>query len=86
MDIIDKFALLRERINQPKHQKVDICFNASTDFLHYLKDNEDIIQKLVNTEKIEYIDKEKDLQKYETENIIDVIIGIKAISKPIKEE
>jgi valyl-tRNA synthetase len=86
MDIMDRFALLRERMGQPKHQKVDICFSASIDFLHYIKDHEDIVQKLVNAEKIEYIDKEKDLQKYETESIIDVVIGIKAISKPIKED
>ncbi len=77
MDIIDRFTALREKIQQPRHQKVDICFSASIDFLHYIRSNEDIIQKLVNTEKIEYIDKEKDLQKYETDSIIDVTIGMR---------
>ncbi len=86
MDIIDRFTALREKIQQPRHQKVDICFSASIDFLHYIRSNEDIIQKLVNTEKIEYIDKEKDLQKYETDSIIDVTIGMRWVSKPIKEE
>ena len=87
MDIMDKFILLREKTQQPKHQKVDICFSASIDFLHYVQDNEDIVQKLINTDQIKYVDKEKDLQNYETESIIDVIIGIKGvITKPLQKD
>lgn len=85
MDIIDKFILLREKTNQAKHQKVDIAFQASIDFLHYIKENEDIINKLVNVNEIAYINNEKDLQKYETDTIIDVTIGIKGVSKTLKQ-
>jgi valyl-tRNA synthetase len=85
MDIVDKFSLLREKVQQAKHQKVDICFNASMDFIHYIKENEDIIGKLINTDQINYLDNEKGLSSYETDSIIDVTIGLKSIGKPIKQ-
>ena len=84
MDIIDKFIGLRERAGQAKHQKVDICFHASMDFIHYIKENEDIIAKLINTEQINYVNNEKDLASYETDSIIDVTIGLRGLGKPIK--
>lgn len=84
MDIIDKFTALREKTGQAKHQKVDICFHASMDFIHYIKENEDIVTKLINTDQINYVDNEKGLASYETDSIIDVTIGLRAIGKPIK--
>lgn len=84
MDIMDKCILLRERTNQAKHQKVDIAFLASLDFLQYIRHNEDIVAKLINTDQINYVNNEKELQKYETDSIIDVTIGIKGIAKPLK--
>lgn len=84
MDIIDKCSTLRERTQHAKHEKVDIAFQASIDFLHYIKKNEDIVNKLVNTNDIVYADNERDIQKYETDTIIDVTIGIKGVSKPLK--
>ncbi len=84
MDIIDKFMTLREKAGQAKHQKVDICFHASIDFIHYIKDNEDIVTKLINTEQINYVNNEKDLAGYETDSIIDVTIGLRELGKPIK--
>lgn len=84
MDIVDRFVLLREKIKQPKHQKVDIAFQTSLDFLQYIRQNEDIITKLINTDEINYIDNDKEMQKYETDNIINVTIGIRNIGKPLK--
>lgn len=84
MDIVDKFIALREKAQQPKHEKVDICFHASMDFIHYIKENEDIVAKLVNTQQINYIDNEKELSKYETDSIIDVTIGLRTIGKVLK--
>lgn len=84
MDIIDKFIALKEKAQQPKHQKVDICFHASMDFIHYIKENEDIIAKLINTQQINYIDNEKELGKYEIDSIIDVTIGLRTIGKSLK--
>ena len=84
MDIIDKFTALREKTGQAKHQKVDICFHASMDFIHYIKENEDIVTKLINTDQINYVDNEKNLASYETDSIIDVTIGLRIIGKPIK--
>jgi valyl-tRNA synthetase len=51
-----------------------------------MKENEDIIKKLVQAEDIHYIESEKELQGYETENIINVIVGIRGINKPLKKE
>ena len=85
MDIIDRLHQLRERINKPKHEEIDVAVSASIDFQQYLKDNEEIIQKLLHTNCIDYLDNEKDLVKYETDTIIDVTIGVRGIGKPIKE-
>jgi valyl-tRNA synthetase len=85
MDIIDKLHNLRETIQKPKHEKIDICISASIDFQQYMKEHEDIIQKLLYTNEIQYIDNERDLAKYETDTIIDVTIGVRGIGKPIKE-
>lgn len=84
MDIIDKFNGLRDRIQQAKHEKVDICIHASMDFIQYIKDHEDIVKKIVNAEHISYLDNERDLYTYETEHIIDVTIGIRLIGKVLK--
>lgn len=85
MDIIDKLHHLREAIQKPKHEKIDICISASIDFQQYMKEHEDIIQKLLYTNEIQYIDNEKDLAKYEIDTIIDVTIGVRGIGKPIKQ-
>ncbi|MEI7563153.1 MAG: hypothetical protein WCJ39_05835 [bacterium] len=85
MDIIDKLHALRATIHKPKHEKIDICISASIDFQQYMKEHEDIIQKLLHTNEIQYIDNERDLAKYETDTIIDVTIGVRGIGKPIKE-
>lgn len=86
MDIIDKFHYLRYHNGYPKHEKIHICFQCPLDILHYIKENEDIIKKLVQAEDIHYIESEKELQGYETENIINVIVGIRGVSKPLKKE
>jgi valyl-tRNA synthetase len=54
------------------------------DLLHYIQENESSLISLINANQIEYVDQERGLQKYMTETIIDVTIGIKGISKVIK--
>jgi valyl-tRNA synthetase len=83
MDIIDKCILMKQKENYAKHELVDICFFAPLDFLQYLRKQEKIIYKLINTSAIDYLENEKELNKYHTESIINIIIGIKAQDKSI---
>lgn len=77
MDIIDKFLGMKQTYKYAKHEEIDICFFAPLDFLQYLRKQEKIIYKLINAASIEYLENEKELSKYHTENIINITIGIK---------
>ncbi len=81
IDIIDKFLSMKQKYNHAKHEWVDICFFAPLDFLQYLRKKENIIQKLINTSSIEYLENEKELTKFHTESIINITIGIRPQSK-----
>jgi len=81
MDIIDRFLAMKQKYKYAKHDEVDICFFAPLDFLQYLRKQEKNMQKLINTSSIEYLENEKELNKYTTENIINITIGIKASQK-----
>lgn len=61
MDIIDRFLILKQKNNYAKHESVDICFFAPLDFLQYLRKQEHILAKLINTSSIEYLESEKQL-------------------------
>ncbi len=84
MDIIDRFLILKQKNNYAKHESVDICFFAPLDFLQYLRKQEHILAKLINTSSIEYLESEKQLWSYQTENIINITIGIKTHQKEIR--
>ena len=79
VDILDRFLYMKQKNNYKKHQLVDVFFKATPDFLQHLRKNENIIKKLINIENIEYFDNDRKLPKYDTETIIDVVIGMKAI-------
>jgi hypothetical protein len=66
-----------------KHEVVDICFLAPLDFLQYLREQEQILQNLINTTHIDYLDNEKQLETYKIENIINITIGMKAEHKKV---
>ncbi|MEI6118926.1 MAG: class I tRNA ligase family protein [bacterium] len=77
MDIIDKFLNMKQKYEYAKHEEIEVCFFAPLDFLQYLRKQEKIIYKLINASSIEYLENEKELEKYHTENIINITIGIK---------
>ena len=81
MDIIDKLLEMKKIHDYAKHDEIAICFFAPLDFLQYLRKQEKIIYKLINASSIEYLENEKELDKYYVENIINITIGIKAESK-----
>jgi homospermidine synthase len=81
MDIIDKFLAMKEKCKYAKHEEIEICFFAPLDFLQYLRKQEKIIHKLINTSSIEYLENEKELDAYYTESIINITIGMKAEHK-----
>lgn len=83
MDIIDKFICMKQSYSYAKHEEIEICFFAPLDFLQYLREEEKIIYKLINASAIEYLENEKELTKYHTENIINITIGIKAQHKEL---
>ncbi len=86
MDIIDKFLAMKDKYKYAKHEEVDICFFAPLDFLQYLRKQEKTLSKLINTSSIEYLENERDLEKYSTESIINITIGIKAQHKEMMVE
>lgn len=81
MDIIDKFFHIKQNNNYTKHEEIEICFFAPLDFLKYLRKEEKIISNLIKASSIEYLENEKELDKYYTESIINITIGIKAQHK-----
>lgn len=85
MDIIDKFLEMRIKHEYPKHEEIEVCFFAPLDFLQYLRQEEKILYKLIKTSEIEYLENEKELEKYHTENIINITIGIKKDHKETKK-
>lgn len=84
MDIIDRFLSMKQANGYAKHDEVEICFLAPLDFLQYLRSQEKIISKLINTSSIDYLENEKELNGYCTENIINMTIGIKGLHKESK--
>jgi hypothetical protein len=83
MDIIDKFLEMKQKYDHAKHEEIEVCFFAPLDFLQYLRKQEKIIYKLINASSIEYLENEKELDKYNTENIINITIGIKKQGKRV---
>ena len=83
MDIIDKFLGMKQKYEYAKHEEIEICFFAPLDFLQYLRQQEKIIYKLINTTSIEYLENEKELTTYYTESIINITIGIKKHRKEV---
>lgn len=83
IDIIDKFLGMKQQYEHAKHEEIEVCFFAPLDFLQYLRQQEKIIHKLINASSIEYLENEKELEKYHTENIINITIGIKKQGKKV---
>lgn len=83
MDIIDKFLVMKQKHTYAKHEEIEICFFAPLDFLQYLRKQEKIMYKLINASSIEYLENEKELDKYYTESIINITIGIKTQHKEV---
>jgi len=81
MDIIDRFIAMKHKHQYAKHEEIEICLFAPLDFLQYLRKQEKILHKLINASSIEYLENEKELNAYHTENIINITIGIKAEHK-----
>ena len=92
IDIIDKFLTMKKTYNYAKHEEIDVWFFAPLEFLQYLRKQEKIIINLINASSIDYLENEKELDLYHTENIINIIMGIKKerkakhISKTEKKE
>jgi hypothetical protein len=60
MDIIDTFIELKERLACKKHTPVDTFIKANPDFLRFTKTNEATIKKIVNIDKMEYLNINED--------------------------
>jgi len=74
---------MKQQYEHAKHEEIEVCFFAPLDFLQYLRQQEKIIHKLINASSIEYLENEKELEKYHTENIINITIGIKKQGKKV---
>ncbi len=83
VNIIDRLLHMKKESGYQKHERVDICFLAPLDFLQYLREQKEILQKLINTANIDYLDNKTQLETYRTENIINITIGMKAQKKEI---
>lgn len=79
MDIIDKFLAIKDGLECKKHTPVDAFIKANPDFLRFTKANEATIKKIVNINKMEYLNINEDHPRgYTTEDIIDMTVGLKA--------
>ncbi|MBU0627268.1 hypothetical protein KKG31_02010 [Patescibacteria group bacterium] len=81
MDIIDTFLQIKQQLGCQKHTPMDAFLKANPDFLRFTKANEEVIKKIVNINKISYMDThEESPSGYTTEDIIDMTIGLKSSS------
>lgn len=48
MDIIDRFLAIKEKNGYAKHEKINICFFAPLNFLQYLREQEEILYKIIH--------------------------------------
>jgi hypothetical protein len=86
MDIIDKFLAIKEGLACKKHTIVNAFIKANPDFLRFTKANESTIKKIVNINKMEYLNINEDHPHgYTTEDIIDMTVGLK-ISQEVRLE
>lgn len=78
MDIIDKFLELKTIAGGKKHTLIDVFLKANPDFLRFTKSHEQVVKKIINIQKFDYLNvNESHPQTYTTEDIIDMTIGIK---------
>ncbi|PJA48958.1 MAG: hypothetical protein CO170_01060 [candidate division SR1 bacterium CG_4_9_14_3_um_filter_40_9] len=78
MDIIDKLLAIKDGLSCKKHTPVDTFIKANPDFLRFTKSNEATIKKIVNINKMEYLNINDDHPcGYTTEDIIDMTVGLK---------
>jgi len=78
MDIIDKFLAIKSTLASKKHMPVDAFIKANPDFIRFTKANETTIKKIVNINKMDYLNTNEDHPiGYSTEEIIDMTLGIK---------
>ncbi|MDD3262427.1 MAG: class I tRNA ligase family protein [Candidatus Absconditabacteria bacterium] len=83
MEIIDKFALMKSGLGLKKHDIVGIFIRSNPDFIKFAKSNEYLFKKTLNTDEVLYLVHHEDIPcGYQKEDIIDISIGLKSMSKP----
>jgi len=83
MEIIDKFNVIKDSLWLKKHDIVDIFIRSNPDFLKFAKSNESLFKKTLNAQNVLYlVHHEETPCWYKQEDIIDISIWLKAISKP----
>ncbi|HCB51442.1 TPA: hypothetical protein DEP21_02595 [Patescibacteria group bacterium] len=84
MDLIDKLSSIKTAQHLKKHDMVSIFITSNPDFLKFTKSNEDLLKKVLHAEEILYFThNEKYPSGYSTEEIIDIVIGLKVMTKEV---
>lgn len=83
MEIVDKFSVMKNWLGLKKHDMVWIFIRSNPDFIKFAKSNESLFKKTLHAEDIIYlVHHEQTPSGYKKEDIIDISIWLKAISKP----
>ncbi len=83
MEIIDKFENIKSSLWLKKHEKVWIYIRSNPDFIKFAKNNEYLFKKTLNAEEAIYLIHHEDIPcGYQKEDIIDISIWMKPLSKP----
>ncbi len=82
MDIIERFSLSKIQLCLKKHDSVNIFIRSNPDFLSFIQENELLLNKALNAKEIKYLMHHEEVPTgYQKEDIIDIVIWIKASEK-----
>ncbi|AHB40961.1 hypothetical protein P148_SR1C00001G0151 [candidate division SR1 bacterium RAAC1_SR1_1] len=83
MEIIDRFSTMKIGLGLKKHDVVGLFIRSNQDFIKFARSNESLFKKTLHAEDVIYLVHHEEVPcGYKKEDIIDISIGIKAMSKP----
>ena len=81
-DILDKIALMKDKIGLQRHEIVDVFIQANPDLLQFLQENEHILRLLTKIQTVTLLRFNEDpLPGYEIDNVINISVWVKKPEK-----
>lgn len=87
LNIVKTLHTIKLELGVYKHESVSIFIQANSDFLDEIQWAEYILEKLLNTEDVQYLRKHEDaLPWYTSKQVIDILVGVKKHEQRSKKD